>query len=67
MSGWQIFFALGMLIAGVFVIVSLWYGFIPHGLASRIYRKAQPAAYWTHIVFGVLVLFALAYFAFRST
>jgi len=65
-SGWQIFFAVGTLIAGVFVIGSLWYGVIPHGFASRIYRKERPVGYWTHIAFGVVTLLALAWLLFRS-
>jgi hypothetical protein len=66
MSGWQIFFAVGTLIAGGFVIGSLWYGFIPHGFSSRIHRKAQPIGYWTHIAFGAVTFLALAWLLFRS-
>ena len=66
MSGWQIFFAVGTLIAGVFVIGSLWYGAIPHGFASRIHRKERPIGYWTHIAFGVVTFLALAWLLFRS-
>ena len=66
MSVWQIFFALGALVAGVFVIGSLWLGFIPHGFSSRIYRKEHPAGYWTHIAFGVVMLLALAWLLLRS-
>jgi len=66
MSGWQIFFAAGMLVAGVFVIGSLWYGFIPHGFASRIYRKERPTGYWTHIAFGAATFVVLAWLLTRS-
>jgi hypothetical protein len=66
MSGWQIFFSAGMLIAGVFVIGSLWSGFIPHGFSSRIYRKERPIGYWIHIVFGAAMFLALAWLFFRS-
>ena len=66
MSGWQIFFAVGALVAGVFVIGSLWYGAIPHGFASRIYRKESPVGYWAHIAFGAMTLLALVWLFFRS-
>jgi hypothetical protein len=66
MSGWQIFFAAGALIAGAFVIGSLWVGFIPHGFWSKIYRTERPIGYWTHIAFGVAMFLALAWLLFRS-
>ena len=55
-----------MLIAGVFVIGSLWVGFIPHGFSSKIYRKEQPIGYWIHISFGVAMFLVFAWLLFRS-
>jgi ABC-type multidrug transport system permease subunit len=66
MSGRQIFFAAGALIAGVFVIGSLWVGFIPHGFSSKIHRTERPIGFWIHIAFGVAAFLALAWLLFRS-